>query len=169
MRRLVTSAAALAAVVVTAAAASHHAALAHPDFSGTWVLDTARTPASPYRPSSLTETDTQHGDTLRITRSTTTPQGDVQSTLTVGLDGKPWPNTVNGGAVQASMSTVATWADSTLVLTSTIDIQGQEVHQVERWTLSADHDTLTRVSDVDAMGQQLSLTLVLVRKGAAGM
>jgi hypothetical protein len=136
----------------------------HPDFSGRWVLDTSQTPPSPMRPTSMIETISQSGDTLRLDRSAGTVQGDAVAKITLGLDGKTWKNTVDQLGVQVNMSTVCSWDGPTLVLTSTVAVSGQELQQTERWTLDAGGKTLTSEHIVDAMGQHFSTKLVLNRR-----
>ena len=63
-----------------------------------------------------------------------------------------------------TINSVLTWEGSTLVITSAISSSGQNLHQVERWSLDSARTTLTAERTVEAMGQPFATTLVLLKR-----
>jgi hypothetical protein len=149
----------LATALVCALSAPLAAQGSHPSFAGTWTLDSAKTvidgQAPP--PSSATRTVTQHGDTIVIDNTMTTA-GNTQTThLVWGLDGKPWANSVTvGGGQQVDVSSVLTWAGDTLVIRSSLSVQGTDVEQLDRWVLAPDGKSVVTIREVSAMGTVVS-------------
>lgn len=139
--------------------AGAQAPASRPDFSGTWVMDREKSPG-PMIPEAMSYTIQQRGDTVRIKRYSKTMQGENTSDLVYGLDGKPWKNTATQGGMAVDVSSVLTWEGATLVITSTLLANGQEIHQVEKWTLGADGMSLTSNRTVEAMGQSFAATMV---------
>ena len=137
---------------------------AHPNFVGVWVLDTARTQPGALTPMALTYAIEQHGDTLLIARRTRTMRGEFAAQLVYGLDGRPWHNSVNQGGLPVDVSSVLTWNGATLIITSTLNAGGQELHQVERWSLDPNGSDLIADRTVEAQGQQYAMRLVLSRR-----
>ena len=137
---------------------------ARPNFSGVWVLDSARTQPGAMTPMAMSYAIEQHGDTLRITRQTRTRRGEFTSQLLYGLDGRPWHNSVDQGGVPVEVSSILTWEGSTLVITSTLNAGGQELHQVERWSLDPNGRDLLADRTAEAMGQHFVMRLVLIRR-----
>lgn len=126
----------MAALAVPAFAGAQ-APASRPDFSGAWVLDREKSPG-PMLPEAMSYTIQQRADTVRIKRYSKTMQGEITSELVYGLDGKPWKNTTTQGGMAVAVSSILTWEGSTLVITSALLANGQEIHQVEKWTLGAD-------------------------------
>src|SRR5438093_1268926 len=116
---------------------------AHPNLSGVWVMDTTKTEMGPMMPTAMTYTIVQKGDTLKVNRSTKSSQGDMSTDLVYTLDGKPAKNSVTQMGTAADLVSTLTWEGSSLVITSTISIQGQEIHQVEKLTPDAAGKTMT--------------------------
>lgn len=124
------------------------AAAAKANFSGTWVLDAAKS-AGLRGPSSVTMTVKQDGDKLDVTRKITDQQGDRTTSDTYTADGKEGEFTMQMGPnSQKGKRTVKWSADgSTLEIkeTASIERQGQtfDIQTVSKWSLSADGKTLT--------------------------
>jgi hypothetical protein len=135
----------------------------HPDFSGTWVMDSAKSPG-PMMPLAATYVIEQRGDTVRIKRDTRTMQGAFSASLVYGIDGKAWKNSITQAGMPVDVSSVLTWEGSTLVITSTINANGQDIHQVETWSLDATGTTMTADRTVDAMGQRFATKLVFNKR-----
>lgn len=154
MTRSITTAAVMYTMAVTNAPAQ---APAHPNYSGTWLLDVAKSQSSTPLPVTATWTIAQHGDTLIADRETTIEgMGAVKTHVVVGIDGKPWKNTVTQpGIGDIETSTVASWDNSVLVLTASGNIQGTDFVQTDRWTLSADGKSLVSQRSVMVEGNEV--------------
>ena len=166
MRHMIRSLA-TAAVLSAAAVLTVSAQAAHPNFTGTWVLDVTKSQSSAALPSAATWTIVQHGDTLITDReSTIEGVGAVKSHMVVGFDGKSWKNTLTQpgiGDVEVGMS--ASWDKTTLVGTMTGTMQETEFVQTGHWTLSADGKSLEVRTSVTVGGEEVqSATTVWARK-----
>ena len=143
--------------------ADAQAPAARPNFSGVWIMDTAKSPG-PMIPQAMTYAIEQRGDTIRIRRDTKSMRGEFSASLIYGADGKPWKNSINEGGIPRDVSSVLTWEGSTLVITSTINASGQIINQVEKWTLDATGQTITADRTAEAMGQQFATKMVFNKR-----
>ena len=139
----------------------------HPELTGTWVLDPAKTlmdgqiPA----PSSATYTITQHGDTITVDQRTTTEMGPVATKKVWAADGKAWSNTMSYNGNDMQLSSVLSWTASVLTVQTTTDVQGTPVQQSETWTPSSDGKVLTIVGTTYVDGTYYaSVTMVFNKK-----
>ena len=115
----------------------------HPDFSGTWIMDTVQSEKSSFNPAGMLYRISQTGTSIVIDRASTSATGAVTSThMVLGTDGKPWKNALKlvGQEVEAA-STVA-WRGDTLVIRTTSTPGEKTLLQVDEWMLSADGNTL---------------------------
>ena len=171
MRRLIACAAFAGALLSPIAshaqagpAGAPAAAATHPDFTGTWVLDTTKSQSPMPLPGTMQVVVAQTGNSMKIDRTASTPNGDMSTTTTFTLDGATSKNTVTQMGMSIDMNTVATWDGAALVAKTTADVGGQSLEQTDRWSLSADGKELTINTDVSAGGQQMSAKLVLNKK-----
>jgi hypothetical protein len=137
---------------------------AHPNLSGVWVMDTTKTEMGPMMPTAMTYTITQDGNAFKINRNSKSSQGDVSTDLVYTLDGKPAKNSVTQMGQTVDVSSVLSWEGSSLVITSTISIQGQEVHQVEKLTADAAGKTMTSDRSIEAGGQSFATKAVFTKR-----
>jgi hypothetical protein len=141
---------------------------AHPDFSGTWVLDAAKTVMNGQlgAPTSATYTIRVHGDSIitdRVAEAAET--GTIKSHIVWGTDGKTWKNTVPVNGTDTEISSVLSWQEQTLVVKTTLTVQETPVEQLDQWTLSSDGKTLSMQRSISAMGQELGTsTMFFVKK-----
>jgi hypothetical protein len=154
-RKLVAAGAALAALALGAAAAG--AAAEKPNFTGTWVMDTAKSEGIP---SGLEQTVTikHEGDKLEMVIKQKTPQGERPPvTDNFMLDGQPVdfkPPTPPNQPPPRKPKRVGKWtADGSGVeLMDTYEVDtpdGPETIVIKRrWTLSSDGKTLIVEQDV---------------------
>jgi hypothetical protein len=164
MTRSITTA---AAIYGFAAPAVHAQAAVRPNFSGTWVMDGAKSQSSATLPAATTWTIAQHGDTLIVDRDVTLEEvGAIKSHVLMGMDGKAWKNTVpQPGLGDIETSTVVTFDKGVLVLVATGNIQGTDFVQTDHWSLSSDGKVLTSVRSVTVEGQEVqSATFVFTKK-----
>jgi hypothetical protein len=157
MRRFVSTLFALATV-----AAGPLAAQSHPSFSGTWVLDTAKSQGMVPKSSELKITQTDKS--LTIERNAVGPTGQqVSSTLVYNLDGTPSTNTLGGSGMTVDLKSTTTWEGPALVINTTADFQGG-MKQTERLTLDDAGKQLTVHGDIAVAGQTASGKLVFTKK-----
>lgn len=152
---------AAALAVMNVVGAEAQSTRGRPNFTGSWVLDTALS-RGPTLPRALSYTIQHHGDTLTIRRHAVNSQGEFTADLVYGTDGKPWRNSTTQAGVLVQISSVLTWAGDSLVITSELDAGGQTLHQVETWSLDATRHRLVTIRAVDALGQLYRTQLVLV-------
>jgi hypothetical protein len=162
MRKIVSSF--LVALVALAPSLSHaQTAAAHPDFSGTWVLDTAQSDKGQMVPSKMTLKIAQTPAQIAVDRQQTSQMGGEQTTsMKYATDGSTSKNqlTIQGNPVD--VSTVVTWEGATPVFTSQMNFGGNDAQSVEKWSVSGKNLTLNRT--VSFGGQEFSSKLVLVKQ-----
>ena len=157
MSRSMTTAAVLYAFASSSAQAQQ---TTRPKFSGTWVLDsskssnTSATQENIPQFSSATWVIAEHSDTLVIDRDMTAAGTEQKSHIVIGIDGKPWKNTVSMAANgDVETSTVVSWENNVLVTRTSGSIAGYDFVQTDRWTLDPDGKTLVLHRSVTIAGQ----------------
>lgn len=129
MRRNDFLALALAALVSAAPLA------AKSNFSGTWTMVAAKSDFGAMPAPTKYEQKIEHSDpNLKITISQAGQGGDATNDFNYHTGGKQTSNDTRGGVMKSK----AKWEGDTLVISSTLNIQGNEVPVVERYTLGAD-------------------------------
>lgn len=141
------------------------AAAQHPDFSGTWTLDTLHSTGTDL-PSASTYIIAAHGDTLVMDRRTQSAAGvENIAHVVVTTDGAPSRNEITLGGQPVALTSTASWAHDTLVINSTGVLPPGPFDQSDRWVLSADRASFSYVRVVSLAGQVMgSQTLVFDRK-----
>jgi hypothetical protein len=162
MRKLASSL--LVALVALAPSLAHaQNAAARPDFSGTWVLDTAQSDKGQMIPSKMTLKITQTPALITLDRQQTTQMGgDQTSTLKFATDGSASKNQLQIQGNPVDMSTVVTWEGATPVFTSSMNFGGNDAQSVEKWSLAGKNLTINRT--VSFGGQEFSSKVVLVKQ-----
>ena len=147
MRSKMTAAGSVLAAFVLAAASV--AAAAKPNFSGTWVLDAAKSEGVMQ---GLEETMTvkQDGDGFVIEAKMKTQRGERTRNETFAADGKEGEFTMRMGPNESKGKRTAKWSadGNSLEVAESMTFQDREGANVEakatrKWTLSADGKTLT--------------------------
>lgn len=159
--RKVSSALLLALLAVAPAVALAQAA--HPDYSGTWVLDPAQSQGQMV-PQKMTLKITQAPADLSVDRTQTGQMGEITSQMKYALDGSTSKNTLTMGGNPVDVSTVVTWEGDSPVLTSAMKFGDNDAHSVEKWALADGGKKLTITRKIDAGGQEFGNTLVLVKQ-----
>ena len=158
----------VAALVLVAVVGTRASAQAHPDFSGTWVLDASKTVVDGQlgAPTSATYTIRVHGDSIISDRVAETAEtGTIKSHLVWGTDGKIWKNTVAVNGTDTEVSSVLSWQGDKLVVKTTLTVQETPVEQLDQWSVSSDGKTMTMQRSISAMGQEIgSSTLFFTKK-----
>jgi hypothetical protein len=152
-----------ALVSVLALSATASAQSTKPDFSGTWVLDSAKSQA-PMLPKSAQLFVSQSDKVLSVEHTASTAAGTRVNKLFYHIDGTPSKNSTNGPeGVSIDFNSTTDWSGRTLVITTTADFNGG-FKQVERWTLSGDGKQLTVVGDIAVSGQTATAKMLYDKK-----
>ena len=162
--RKVSSALLLTALVVAPVVArAQAAATAHPDYSGTYVLDPAQSEGQMV-PQKMTLKITQTPAGLTLDRTQTNQMGESTSQMKYTLDGAPSKNTLTMGGNSVDVSTVVTWEGASPVLTSSMKFGENDAQSVEKWSLAPDGKKLSIDRKISAGGQEFTNKLVLVKQ-----
>jgi hypothetical protein len=163
--RKVSSALLLTALVVApvVARAQTAAAPAHPDYSGTYVLDPAQSEGQMV-PQKMTLKITQTPAGLTLDRTQTSQMGESTSQMKYAIDGTASKNTLSMGGNSVDVSTVVTWEGPSPVLTSSMKFGENDAQSVEKWSLSPDGKKLSLDRKINAGGQEFTNKLVLVKQ-----
>ncbi len=121
----------MCAVAISFAAAQ---SMAHPDFSGVWVLDYARSDSSSFTPKSGTWTVVQRGDSLMLDR--VSPNGRQQAVYS--LTGTPRKFTLRLVGTETEATSTVAWRGAAMVVHTTSHPTDAELVQTDTWILSAD-------------------------------
>src|SRR5215216_1505354 len=111
MRKLLTL------LLAATAIASPLAAQAHPDFSGTWVMDTK---TAPQGVTSLTLTVKQDAKTINIVTDVNTVMGAQKMTSVFNLDGSDSKNSMSGPAGTVESVSVVGWEGASMVVATKV-------------------------------------------------
>jgi len=161
MRKLVSSF--IVALLALAPSLSHaQNAAAHPDFSGTWVLDTAQSDKGQMIPQKMTLKITQTPTAITVDRQQTSQMGETTTSMMYATDGSTTKNQMTIQGTPVDVSTVVTWEGATPVFTSQMNFGGQDAQSVEKWNVSGKNLTVNRT--VSFGGQEFSSKLVLVKQ-----
>jgi len=126
------TAAVLSAVAISFAPAQ--STPAHPDFSGTWILDLARSDSSSFNPKSAVWTVVQQGDSLVLDRETPA----IKQHAVYALNGAPHKNTLRLVGVEAEATSTVTWNGAVMVVHTTSHPQDTDLVQTDTWLLRRD-------------------------------
>ena len=160
--RKVCSALLLALAIVAPTAAQAQAK--HPDYSGTWVLDTARSDKGQMVPSKMSLKIGQTDAGLTVDRAQTSQMGETTTSFKYTLDGSPSPNTLIMGGNTVNLVSVVTWEGDSPVITSDMKIGDNEAKSIEKWTLGDGGKSLTVNRKISVQGQEFGSNLVLVKQ-----
>ena len=161
--RKVSTALLLTAFVVAPVAARAQAAAAHPDYSGTYVLDPAQSEGQMI-PQKMTLKIAQTPADLTLDRTQTSQMGESTSHMKYTLDGAPSKNTLTMGGNSVDVSTIVTWEGASPVLTSSMKFGENDAQSIEKWSLAPDGKKLSIERKINAGGQEFGNKLVLVKQ-----
>jgi len=128
---------------------------AHPDFSGAWALDPAKS-EGPMIPTSATLKITQDEKSLKVERTVTAMGNTASSTSTYALDGSPSKNTVTAQGRSVDFNSTAEWSENILVIKTSADFGGNAFSGTERYSLSDDKKTLVIAGEASIGGQSIT-------------
>jgi hypothetical protein len=142
----------------TVIAAMLAAPIAHPDFSGTWILDLSRSDAGQSTPDRASYQVVQHGDSISYDRESSSVRGTLDSHVVLGADGKVWTNVVAQNGQDVPTQSIVTWHGDTLVIHSSGAMQSSTVDTDEWWVLAAQGQALLMHREVSVNGQLYAST-----------
>ena len=154
---------ALLLTLLAVAPAVARAQAAHPDYSGTYVLDPAQSEGQMV-PQKMTLKIAQTATGLTVDRTQTNQMGESTSQFKYTLDGAASKNSINMGGNPVDVSTVVTWEGASPVLTSAMKFGDNEAQSVEKWSLADGGKKLSIDRKVSAGGQEFTNKLVLVKQ-----
>lgn len=137
----------------------------HPNFSGTWKLNAAKSNPGDYGPSAQTDEITQDGSKFTVKVSSSGQMGDSNYALAFNADGTK--ATIASDSPQAAMGMLtleditASWDGANLDLLTDSNFQGQmEIGTKAVYTLSADGKSMTVASHSTTSMGDIDTTLV---------
>ena len=132
-----------------------------PNFSGEWTLVIDKSDFGPTPPPTSMQRTVTHADpSLKYVTVQQTAAGETKAETTFSTDGKPQKNSVQGN----QMVTTGKWDGDTIVLSSTMEIQGVSVSMEERLALSEGGRTLTVTRSFTTADGPFTVKFVLVKK-----
>jgi len=138
------------------------AQVSHPDLSGTWILDHARSDSSSFTPASATFVVRQLGDSMVLDRDT---PGTGHMHLIYTFDGSARVNTLRLVDTAVAATSTAEWHADTLVVHTTSEAGGGSLVQRDSWWLGPEAATLRIRREATYEGAPIgSPTLVFVRR-----
>jgi hypothetical protein len=145
---------ALCAAMTVAAAADH------PNFSGTWRLDTEKSQfGKGYRvPTRQIDTIVHHDPELEVTQDeeyATIPK-ELHGTMKYTTDGKVCTNVILGYTFTSTVK----WDGSELVVDSKSDYEDTPIRLLDHWSLSADGKVLTVHRHFESPSRKVDQVLV---------
>lgn len=148
-------------------AASQQAAHARPDFSGAWVLDTARSDHSPLTPSAMEITIQRSGDTLHVTTHVVRPTGETTTTGVFDLAGRPTRNVITVAGAETVQTATTSWSGDSLQVKTVAELQGQALTQTATWAIAPGGTTLDYAVAADIGGQHIATRMTLARRAGS--
>ena len=142
-------------------ARSGQAAQSKPNFSGEWTLVIDKSDFGPTAPPTSMQRTVTHADpSLKYVTVLRTAAGEMKTETTFSTDGKPQKNTVQG----SQMLTTGKWDGNTIVLSSTMEVQGIKVSMEERLAMSEGGKTLTVTRSFTTPDGPFTMKFVLTKK-----
>ncbi|MGD0578064.1 MAG: hypothetical protein ABSC08_03960 [Bryobacteraceae bacterium] len=112
-----------------------------PDFSGNWKLNVEKSDFGPMPKPEKADYVIAHKDPeLNVKQTAVTPMGEMSSDVKILTDGTEFTNTIRGQEVKGT----AKWDGKTLVVTQKLEIQGNPITFVQKWTLSDDGKSIAQ-------------------------
>ena len=129
-----------------------------PDFSGNWKLNVDKSDFGPMPKPEKADYVIVHKDPeMNVKQSAVTQMGEMTSDVKILTDGTEFTNTVRGQEVKGT----AKWDGTTLVVTQKLEIQGNVITFVQRWSLSEDGKSITQDVTITTPQGELKTKAVL--------
>lgn len=151
----------LTSLVIASALVVPISAFEKPNFSGAWKMNASKSDFGPMpAPDTLERKITHEDPSLKWSQTQSGQQGTATTEVAYTTDGKPSTNKTPRGEVTG----VAKWDGDVLTINSKREVQGMEITQAERWTLSPDGKTLTITNKLTAPQGEFELKVVLEKQ-----
>lgn len=139
---------------------------AHPNFSGTWVLDASKTLVSGQMPAPATATYlvVQRGDSISADMTQGSEMGEMTVKKVYGVDGKEWQNSLDYQGTAMTLSSVLKWTGTVLSIHTNSNFQGTPVEQNETWTLGEGGKTFSQRVTTMVNGEEWAATTLVFNK-----
>jgi hypothetical protein len=139
----------LASLAATATAQT--AALAKPNFAGSWKLNLQKSDLGQMAPTSETDVITQTADEIKVAIASEREQGNMSFSFAAKLDGTDTPLAADAFPAESPfkiLTSKAEWKGSSLVITQTTSFQDSKGTLTSTFTLSDDGKTLTKATHI---------------------
>jgi hypothetical protein len=137
---------------------------AQPNFSGEWKMNPTRSNFAPLpQPDKLVRKIAQHDSHLKIRTTQYGQQREIVTDLAYTTDGAECKNVIRGQVFSGN----ARWDGDALLIESKREVQGMEIVQRERWTLSADGQTITIANHVETPQGAFDISIVLEKQSTS--
>jgi hypothetical protein len=148
--------------LVLAATASVGLAQSHPNFSGEWTLDLAKSDLGIIPPPATMTRKVDHKDPAVNVEEKQTggQQGDTTANMKYDATGAETANSMFGGQAKST----AKWDGKALAINTKGDFQGNELTITSKWTLSDDGKVWTDAWHIATPQGELDVTWVLNKK-----
>ena len=134
---------------------------AAPNFSGNWILNTAKSEYGQFPAPEVMTRSIRHNDPeLSLSTYQKGAQGELTTDLTYTTDGKPSVNGPNQGS--------AHWEGNRLIIETSRDYQGTKLTQRDEWSLSVVGKTLTIATHVKLPNGEFDVKQVFEKAPAPG-
>jgi hypothetical protein len=132
-------------------------ALATPNFSGEWKMNSSKSDFGQWPPpSSIVQKITHEEPNIKVASAWSGDQGDMTMDLAYTTDGKECANSTPMGESKSTLK----WDGDTLVIETRADFEGNEATITSRWTLSEDGKTLTDKAHFSSSMGEGDMTIV---------
>jgi len=142
---------------------SPHSTPAHPDFSGTWVLDVSKSEGNSL-PTSATLKVTQSDKSMTLERTESQNGTTGRITDTYMLDGSPSKNTRNAFGTTIDFNSTVAWSEEVLVITTRWTFDGRSFESTDLYSLSDDRKLLTIAKEALINGAPLTMRQVYTKQ-----
>ena len=151
-----------AVVLLTISTAAQSAV---PNFTGTWVLDVAKSDFGPMPgPDSVVMVIDHKEPALKVTTTQKSQMGDSSNDSSYTTDGKNNVNKLRSPAGDQDVTSTTKWNGKVLATSRTIEAQGMSIGIEDTWELSADGTVMTVNRQLKTPQGDFSTKLVLNKK-----
>ena len=133
----------------------------HPDLSGSWTMNPARSDYGPLPvPEKLTQRIEHADPALRIVSTQSGRGGQVTSEVKYSTDGRESVHRIMGNEARST----AKWSGGTLLIDTRFTAQGADVLLSDKWNLSADGRSLTVLRHIRSPQGDMDIRFVLEKQ-----
>jgi hypothetical protein len=137
-------------------------AQAKPNFTGDWKLNVEKSNFGPMPgPDKMTMKVDHKEPELSVHTAQSGAQGDMENDVKYTTDGKETKNTLNTPGGQVDAKSTAVWEGDSLLITTKVEANGQEIVIKSTYTLSEDGKTMTNVAKIATPQGELEMTYVM--------